>query len=98
MSEFSEFLENQLQDPELKKEYDALDSFYVVKQAIITARNTAKVSQKELAKRTGIAQADISKIENGRGNPSLKTLLRIATALGMRLNISFEPISSQIAK
>lgn len=98
MSEFREFLNEQLQDPEVRTEYDALEAEYSIKQAIIDARNTVNMSQQELSQRTGIAQSDISKLENGNANPSIKTLRRLAAGLGMKLKISFEPIaSSQIA-
>ena len=93
MSEFRDFLNEQLQDPEVKKEYDALEAEYSIKQAIIDARNTVNMSQQELSQRTGIAQSDISKLENGNANPSIKTLRRLADGLGMKLKITFEPIS-----
>ena len=98
MSEFGDFLNEQLRDSEVKKEYDALKVDYSIKQAIVDARNAANMSQQELSKRTGIAQSDISKLENGSANPSIKTLRRLAEGLGMKLKITFEPISSsQIA-
>jgi transcriptional regulator, XRE family len=39
---------------------------------------------------TGITQGDISKIENGNANPSLKTLKKLVAAFGKKLVISFE--------
>lgn len=89
---FRDYLNEQLQNPEFKKEFDALEPEYALRQAIIDARNSANISQKELSERTGIAQADISKLENGNANPSLKTLTRLAEGLGMMLKITFEPI------
>ena len=98
MSEFRNFLNEQLQDIEVKKEYDALEAEYSIKQAIIDARNIANMSQQELSLKTGIAQSDISRMENGNANPSIKTLRRLAEGLGMKLTITFEPTSvSQIA-
>lgn len=47
------------------------------------------MTQKELADKTGIAQSDISKIENGNGNPSIRTLQRLAKGMGKKLHISF---------
>ena len=47
--------------------------------------------KKELAERTGITQADISRIENGTRNPSLAMVKRIAEGLGMRLKLEFVP-------
>lgn len=55
------------------------------------ARETAGMTQKELAEKTGIYQADISKIERGLGNPSVSTLKRLAEGLNMKLIIEFEP-------
>ena len=60
-------------------------------QAMIDARHASGLTQKELAERTGIAQGDISKLEKGNANPSLKTLKRLADGMGMTLKIAFEP-------
>ena len=43
----------------------------------------------QLSKKSGIAQGDISKLENGNANPSLKTLQRLAAAMGKKLKIEF---------
>lgn len=56
---------------------------------LLMARESANITQKELAERTGIYQADISKIERGLGNPSLSTLKRLADGLDMELRIDF---------
>lgn len=86
---FDDFLEAQLQNPEVKKEYDALEPEFAVMQAIIEARIAQGLTQQKLAELTGITQADISRLERGNGNPSLKTIQRIADALGKRVQISF---------
>ena len=62
-------------------------------QALIEARRASGMTQKELADRTGIAQADISKLENGNANPSLRTLQRLADGMGMRLKLEFVPVN-----
>ena len=49
------------------------------------------LTQKELAERTGIAQGDISKLENGNANPSIRTLQRLANGMGMTLKVEFIP-------
>ena len=53
------------------------------------ARRSVGMTQKELSQKTGIYQADISKIERGLSNPSLQTLEKIANGLGMKLRIEF---------
>ena len=85
MTTFSEYRFAQLQKPEYKKEYDVLAWEY----ALISARQEAGMSQQELSRATGVTQADISKIENGKGNPSVRTLQRLAAALNKTLRIEF---------
>jgi len=89
MDDMQKYLEEQLKDPKFKKEYDALEPEFAVIHAILDARHEKGITQKELSELTGIAQGDISKLENGSANPSVKTLERVATALGKRLKIEF---------
>lgn len=89
MTTFDEFLAKQMKDPEFKKEYDALEPEFEIIQAMIDARKNSGMTQKELADKTGIAQSDISKIENGNANPSIRTLQRLAKGMGKKLHISF---------
>ena len=60
-------------------------------RALVEARISQNLTQKELAARTGIDQADISKLENGTRNPSLNLLKRLADGMGMVLRIEFVP-------
>lgn len=69
-------------------EYEALESDRIT-QTVIEARKSKGITQKELSELTGIAQGDISKLENGNGNPSIKTLQRLASAMNMSLKIEF---------
>ena len=94
MTNFDDFLNEQLQDEEFRKEYEALEPEFAIIQALIDARNEAGITQTELSKRTGIAQTDISKLERGNGNPSLKTLKSLAEGLGMTLELKFKPIGT----
>lgn len=88
---YDDFLQGQLQDPEFKKEYESLQPEHAIIQAIIDARKQSGLTQKELSKRTGIAQSDISKLERGNANPSIRTLQRLATGMGMKLRLEFLP-------
>lgn len=93
MSEFQEFLKEQLQDDEFRKEWEDIQPEMDVIRAIVDARISQNLTQKELAERTGINQADISKLENGTRNPSLKLLKRLADGMGMTLKLEFVPKS-----
>lgn len=96
MTNFKDFLNEQLKDENLKKEYDALEPEFTIIKAMIDARKDSGMTQKELSKKTGINQADISKLENGTANPSLKTLQRLADGMGMVLKLEFvRPTSRQ---
>ncbi len=91
MTNVNDFIREQMKDPEFKKEYDSLRTEFTIIQAIIDARKASGLTQKELAEKTGIAQSDISKLENGNGNPSLRTLQRLAKGMGMELRLDFVP-------
>ena len=96
MSELNDFLNEQLQDPEFRKEWEDIQPEMDVIRAMVEARISQNLTQRELAERTGINQADISKLENGTRNPSLKLLKRLADGMGMTLKIEFVP--KEIAK
>jgi transcriptional regulator with XRE-family HTH domain len=81
-----------MQDPAFQKEWDALEPEFTIMQAMLDARKAAGLTQKQLAEKTGINQADISKLENGSANPSLRTLQRLAAGMGMKVKIEFLPV------
>ena len=91
MKTFEEYKKQQMQDPEFVKESEAIQPEMDVIRAIVNARTSQNLTQNELAKRTGINQADISKLENGTRNPSINLLKRLAEGMGMSLKIEFVP-------
>ena len=93
MKTLAQYKEEKLKEPGFKKAYEELQPEFEIMRAIIDARTVSNLTQKELAERTGIAQTEISRIENGSRNPSIKLLQRLAEGLNMNLRISFEPRS-----
>jgi transcriptional regulator with XRE-family HTH domain len=91
MSEWKEFLKEQLKDPEFRAEYEALEPEFAIVQAMIDARKNTGLTQKQLSEKTGIDQSDISRMESGDANPTLATLKRLATGMGMTLKVEFLP-------
>ena len=89
MSDFRNYLNEQLQRPSFMAEWDALQPELTIAQAMLDARKESGLTQKQLSERTGIAQADISKLERGNANPSLRTLQRLAAGMGMNVKIEF---------
>lgn len=93
MTKFNDYLNEQMKDPAFKEEWDALEPEFTIMQAMIDARKASGLTQKQLSERTGIAQADISKLESGNANPSLKTLQRLAAGMGMKVKVEFLPMT-----
>ena len=91
MKTLNNMLSEQLKDEAFRKEYEAIQPEMDVIRAIVDARTSQNLTQKELAERTGINQADISKLENGTRNPSVNLLKRLADGMGMALRIEFVP-------
>ena len=95
MSSYRDYKEKALQNPEVKEEYDALEPEYDIIQEMISARVDQNITQKELSARTGITQADISRIENGTRHPGLRMVNRMADGLGMQLKLEIVPKSAE---
>ena len=91
MSDLQELTNELMQDTVFKKEYEALQPERDITISIIRARKAAGLTQAELSQKTGISQADISRLENGSRNPSLALLNRIAEAMNSTLKIEFVP-------
>ena len=88
MSDYRKSLEKNMKDPEFKKEWDNLELEYQVQAELIKARLECNMTQAELAKKSGIRQSNISRIENGNAIPRLDTLEALAMAMGKSLKIS----------
>lgn len=91
MRSFRESLDKRLEDDDFRKEYENIQPEMNIIRAIIATRKEQNLTQADLSLRTGINQADISKLENGNKNPSLKMLKRLAEGLNMDLKIEFIP-------
>jgi ribosome-binding protein aMBF1 (putative translation factor) len=82
-----EFMTKSLADPEVKREFDALEQEFAIASELIRARARAGLSQAELAERMGTSQSAIARIESGRTLPSAKTLIRFAEATGSKIEL-----------
>lgn len=90
MRTWKEVKRDLLKDPEFAKEVEELKPEYELISQIIQLRIEQKLTQEELAKRTGIKQSNISRLESGSYNPSLQFLKKIAKGFGKELSISFK--------
>lgn len=81
-------------DPEFKQIWEETAPEREFIRSMTQARKAKKLTQKQLAKLTGLSQGKISKIESGEANPTLKVMAKIATALDM--TIGFIPKQVQM--
>ena len=84
---FREVLKEELKNPEFKAQYDALEDEYKAIEALIDARNEAGLTQSEVAKRMGITQSAVARIESGAYNKKYKTFFNYIKACGKRVAI-----------
>lgn len=94
MSSFQEYLDKELSkvsfiDDE-QEEFEDNSICYELANLLQNTRKKLKISQKQLAKVTGIQQSSISKIESGKYNPSILLIQRIANGLGKKVIIRLE--------
>ena len=95
MGNYAEYKQQLLSDPAVRAAYDELQPEYDIIQALTDVRKSRNMTQKDLSEATGITQADISRIENGTRNPSLKMVKRLAAGMGMRLKLEFLPVNKR---
>lgn len=91
MKILNQYMDEQLKNDEFRKEWENSQPELDVIRAIVDARTSQNLTQKELSERIGINQADISKLENGTRNPSLNLLKRLADGMDMMLELKFIP-------
>ena len=89
---FRDMLNERMKDPAFLAEWNAQEPERQIMRAIAEGREEKDMTQKQLAEVTGITQADISRLESGTANPSLRTLKRLAAGMGMALKVEFVPI------
>jgi ribosome-binding protein aMBF1 (putative translation factor) len=82
--------------PEERRELDAARARFRIGTKILQQRLSSGLTQQQLSEASGIAQADISRIEHGQANPTADTLQALARPLGVTLD--FIPESEPVAK
>ena len=93
MTTFEEFhagvvAEAEAEGPEAVAHLQRLEDHYRLASDLIGCRLALHMTQQQLAAASGIRQSEISRIESGHANPTLKTLSALARALGAELHIA----------
>ena len=84
MRSFEAFKKKMLKNPTVKAEYDALEEEFALAHELLAARNKAKLTQAQVAKRMGTSQSAVARLESGRA-PSIASLRKYAKATGSRV-------------
>ena len=89
-----DFKARQMQDPEFRAEYDALEESFQLKRQMIAMRKAAGLTQEELAEKLGTKASNISRLENiaAKNSPRIATVEDYARILGYSMKVEFEPI------
>ena len=74
-------------NPEVKKEYERLESEFSLIEHLLTMRKEAGLTQEELAEKLRTHKSNISRLEKGNSNPSWTTLRKYADACGFELSL-----------
>lgn len=86
-----ERIQKQLKESPVKRELERIPPEVEAIRTMVRTRIEQGLTQKDLAERVGMDQADISRLESGSRAPSLKLLKKLAEGLDMELKIHFEP-------
>jgi transcriptional regulator with XRE-family HTH domain len=84
---FKEFKQKALKNPEVRKEYDALEEEFSLIDQLITMRTKAGLTQEDVARKLGTNKSNISRLERGKSNPSWGTLSKYAAACGFTVRL-----------
>ena len=85
MRTYKEYKEEKLRDKNIRREYDLLESEFLLVQRMIDLRLKQEMTQQELAEKIGTKQSAISRFERGAVTPTLSFLAKTASALGKEL-------------
>lgn len=73
-----------------RNKYEEASQMFIISEMLKSARKEANMTQEELAEKAGTKKSYISKIENGKGNIQLSTLIRIfEQGLNRRIGLTF---------
>jgi ribosome-binding protein aMBF1 (putative translation factor) len=85
--------EAQREGPHAVAELRAFDAHFKLATELILLRRKRRLTQRQLSAMSGVQQAEISRIEGGRANPTVSTLSALASALGGELGIRIRAAS-----
>jgi DNA-binding XRE family transcriptional regulator len=92
-ADFKDFKREILKNNKIRREYESLNPKYVAIQALITRRNELSLSQREVARLSGMKQPAICRLESGDNNITVETLFKVANVLNLDIVFKPKPVS-----
>jgi transcriptional regulator with XRE-family HTH domain len=83
--------EEQLADPSFKAEWQRLAPAREFAATLLRYRAEHKLSQRALAKKLGISQPRVAKLESGEHNPEIDTIINAVRSLGIEFALDVAP-------
>jgi len=90
LTNYEQYLEEFLKNPEHKKLFDECGRQLELSYAMLQLRKKKKLSQAILAKKIGTTQSNVARMEGGNQNFTVAMLDKIASAFDKRLEIQFK--------
>jgi ribosome-binding protein aMBF1 (putative translation factor) len=98
MVSFDDFLKEQLREPEFRSIWERTALARAVAIEVIRYRSEHGLSQTALARRLGVSQAVVGRLELGEHEPKIATLSRLSWVLGLRFTIDIHPDNQESAR
>jgi len=84
-------LKRDLHDPKFRQAFEAHYLEALIAEKMHALREKQHMTQKQLAHKAGMAQNAVSRIESGENSLTLRTVQRVAAALGYIVQVKFKP-------
>jgi len=88
---FDEVLADDLRDPEFRAEWERTALARAVANQVIAYRAAHDLTQTQFGELVGMTQPAVTRLEAAKHNPSIETLVKLAPALRIELNINIHP-------
>jgi predicted transcriptional regulator len=86
-TKYEDFEAQLLSNSTIAKEYESLKPKYTMIRCLIERRNRLRMSQAQLAKKVGMKQPAICRLEKGDHNITLNTFFKVTNALGLDISL-----------
>jgi len=93
--EINQRLEN---DAELKKAYAYAQLEYEILKQLVKIRNEMGFSQKDVAKKSGLTQQMVSRIETVGNSPTLRNFIKYVDSLGLEIKLEKKNIDMEFSE